>query len=129
MIEHLSDLNCIGRILPQIRVAQSIGVRMDGIKLSKVLQRELKGKVLADVAKEAGISKSLLHDWAVAGRLPAGKNIPQLRKLAKYLALTLEELLFEDSGETKIVLASTTFTDHQSQYRVNIEKLTYKGKK
>lgn len=38
------------------------------IKLSQVLQRELKGKVLLRVAKEIGVSVSILHDWYSSSR-------------------------------------------------------------
>ena len=65
------------------------------VKLSTVLQRELKGKVISKVAKEIGIGVSLLHDWCNSSRTPSAKNMWQLKKVADYLGLSLEEILFE----------------------------------
>lgn len=92
------------------------------IRLSHVLQSELKGKVLSRVAREVGMSVSLLHDWYSSARKPSAKNLWQLKMLAEHLGLTLEEILF---GETdgKQVISSTTFSDRGVQYRVNIEKV------
>lgn len=95
------------------------------ICLSRVLQRELKGKVLSRVAKEVGMSVSLLHDWYNLARKPSAKNLWQLKKLAEHLGLTLDEILFDDQGN-KQTISSTTFTDRGVQYRINIEKV--KGK-
>ena len=92
------------------------------IRLSQVLQRELKGKVLSRVAKEIGMSVSLLHDWYSSARKPSAKNLWQLRILAEYLGLTLDEILFDESG-SKQIISSTTFSDRGTQYRVNIEKV------
>ena len=95
------------------------------ILLSRVLQRELKGKVLSRTAREVGMSISLLHDWYSSARKPSAKNLWQLKKLAEHLGLTLDEILFDDQG-TKQTISTTTFTDRGVQYRINIEKV--KGK-
>ncbi|OYZ13371.1 MAG: hypothetical protein B7Y39_17970 [Bdellovibrio sp. 28-41-41] len=92
------------------------------IKLSQVLQRELKGKILSRVAKEIGVSVSILHDWYSSSRKPSAKNMWQLKKLADYLGLSLEQILFDEKVERQII-SSTTFTDRGVQYRVNIEKV------
>jgi transcriptional regulator with XRE-family HTH domain len=92
------------------------------ICLSQVLQRELKGKVLSRVARELGMSVSLLHDWYSSARKPSAKNLWQLKLLAEYLGLTLDEILFGETGG-KQVISSTTFNDRGVQYRVNIEKV------
>jgi transcriptional regulator with XRE-family HTH domain len=92
------------------------------IKLSQVLQRELKGKVLSRVAKEVGISVSILHDWYSSSRKPSAKNLWQLQMLADYLGLSLEQVLFDEQQEHQII-SSTVFTDRGVQYRVNIEKI------
>lgn len=92
------------------------------IKLSQVLQRELKGKILSRVAKEIGVSVSILHDWYSSSRKPSAKNMWQLKKLADYLGLSLEQILFDEKIERQII-SSTTFTDRGVQYRVNIEKV------
>ncbi|MBL7688067.1 MAG: helix-turn-helix transcriptional regulator [Bdellovibrionaceae bacterium] len=92
------------------------------IRLAQVLKRELKGKVLSRVAREVGMSISLLHDWYSSARKPSAKNLWQLKVLADHLGLTLDEILFDDQG-TKQVISSTTFLDRGIQYRVNIEKM------
>lgn len=91
------------------------------IKLSSVLKRELKGRVLTRVAKEVGISPSILHDWHSSARKPSAKNMIQLKKLADYLNLTLEEILFDEKKD-KHTIATTTFYDNGKTYRINIER-------
>jgi transcriptional regulator with XRE-family HTH domain len=91
------------------------------IKLSQVLQREFKGKVISKIAKEVGISVSILHDWYSSSRKPSAKNMWQLKKLADYLGLTLEQILFDEKSERQII-SSTSFVDRGVLYRVNIEK-------
>ena len=105
----------------QIFANKLLSVKKD-IKLSQVLQRELKGKVLSRVAKEIGVSVSILHDWYSSSRKPSAKNMWQLKKLADYLGLTLEQVLFDEKGERQII-SSTTFTDRGVQYRVSVEKV------
>lgn len=92
------------------------------IRLHQVLQRELKGKVLSRVARDIGISVSLLHDWYSSSRKPSAKNLWQLKMVAEYLGLTLDEILF-DERDRKQIISSTTFSDRGIQYRVNIEKV------
>lgn len=92
------------------------------IRLSNVLQRELKGKVLSRVAREVGMSVSLLHDWYSSARKPSAKNLWQLKILAEHLGLSLDEILF-DEQKGKQTISSTTFSDRGVQYRVNIEKV------
>jgi hypothetical protein len=92
------------------------------IKLSQVLRRELKGKILSRVAREVGMSVSLLHDWHNSSRKPASKNLWQLKMLAEHLGLTLDEILFDELGR-KQTISTTTFTDRGVQYRVNVEKV------
>ena len=91
------------------------------IVLATVLQRELQGKVLSRVAKEIGISVALLHDWHSSSRKPSAKNMYQLKKLADYLGLTLEEILFDQETDKKTI-CSTTFSDNGKTYRINIER-------
>jgi transcriptional regulator with XRE-family HTH domain len=98
-------------------------VSMQSIKLSQVLKRELGNRKQTNVAKECGIGKSLLNDWLSARRIPSAKNLPQLYKLAKYLGLTLEQLLFDTSPTSCQTISSTRFTDGGVEYRVNIEKV------
>jgi transcriptional regulator with XRE-family HTH domain len=86
------------------------------------LQRELKGRVLSRVAKDAGISVSLLHDWHSSARAPSAKNLWHLWRLAEYLGLSLEEILFDEMGG-KQFLASLIFSDRGVRYRLCVEKL------
>lgn len=102
-------------------------VTMKELKLVEVLHRELDGKNISDVAKKAGISVSLLHDWYKSRRMPGSKNFPSLLKLSSYLGLSLEELLFDIDNSNKEILAATVFTDGGVQYRCSIEKI--KGRK
>lgn len=92
------------------------------IKVSQVLQRELKGKVLSRVAKDVGMSVSILHDWYSSSRKPSAKNMWQLKMLAEHLGLSLDEILFDEKREKQII-SSTVFTDRGVQYRVNVEKI------
>lgn len=92
------------------------------IKLSQVLHRELKGKVISKIAKEVGISVSILHDWYSSSRKPSAKNMWQLKKLADYLGMTLEQILFDEKNDRQII-SSTSFTDRGVHYRINIEKI------
>jgi transcriptional regulator with XRE-family HTH domain len=93
------------------------------IKLSSVIQERLEGKNLSAIAREIGISKSVLHDWAQAKRLPSMRNMDQVLKLADYLNLSLEELIFgknlERSGK---IISSVSFEDNGRKYKVTIEK-------
>lgn len=75
---------------------------------------------LTKVAKALGISSSLLHDWHSGSRLPSGKNLGQLLKLADYLNLSLDALLF-DRTETEIF--STNFHYDGRLFRVYVKEL------
>ena len=93
-----------------------------GIKLSEILKQRLEGENLSKIARELGISKSLLADWVASRRLPSLKNIDAVAKLANYLGLTLEQLLLgKDDGRK--VISAVTFEDDQRCYRINIERL------
>lgn len=91
-------------------------------KISEILQKRLKGENLSKVARELGISKSLLADWTAARRMPSLRNIGAIAKLAAYLGLSLEQLLLgKDDGRK--VISAVTFEDETRSYRVNIERL------
>ncbi len=90
--------------------------------MANVLQRELKGQVMSRVAKACGIRVGLLHDWHTSSRKPSAKNMWQLKNLADYLGLSLEEMLFDEKTERQVI-SSTTFSDRGITYRVNIEKI------
>lgn len=91
-------------------------------KISSILGERLAGKNLSQVARDLGISKSLLADWVAARRLPSLRNVDAIARLASYLGLSLEELLLGGKSEKKIISA-VTFDDDSRQYRVNIERV------
>lgn len=91
-------------------------------KISQILRKRLEGENLSKVARELGISKSLLADWVASRRLPSLKNIEAVAKLANYLGLSLEQLLLGNDSERKIISA-VTFEDERRSYRINIERL------
>lgn len=93
-----------------------------GTKISDILRERLEGENLSKIARELGISKSLLADWVASRRLPSLKNIEAVAKLAAYLGLSLEQLLLGKDSERKIISA-VTFDDDKRSYRVNIERL------
>ena len=100
---------------------------MNEIKLSKVLQRELKDETLTSLEEKLGIPKTLLSEWK-QGRLPAGKSLSHLKTLAKYLGLNIEELLFDEHEEDKDTISSMTFQHNGTVYRINIEAVLAKKK-
>ncbi|MGE4233196.1 MAG: helix-turn-helix domain-containing protein [Bacteriovoracia bacterium] len=93
-----------------------------GTKISEILRERLEGENLSKVARELGISKSLLADWVSARRLPSLKNIKSVAKLATYLGLTLEQLLIGTPQESKVISA-VSFEDEKRIYRLSIERL------
>lgn len=93
-----------------------------GTKISEILRERLEGENLSKIARELGISKSLLADWVASRRLPSLKNIEAVAKLAAYLGLSLEQLLLGKEDNRKIISA-VTFEDEKRSYRVNIERL------
>lgn len=90
--------------------------------ISKLLKERLSDKNLSKVARELGISKSLLADWVSSRRLPSLKNIDAVAKLAAYLGLSLEQLLLSKSQDAKII-SSISFEDEKRVYRLSIERL------
>lgn len=91
-------------------------------KISKILRERLANENLSKVARELGISKSLLADWVSSRRLPSLKNIEAVAKLANYLGLTLEQLLL-GKDDNRTIISAVTFEDDKRKYRVNIERL------
>jgi len=91
-------------------------------KISEILRKRLAGENLSKVARELGISKSLLADWVASRRLPSLKNIDAVAKLADYLGISLEQLLLGKNSDRKIISA-VTFDDDERRYRINIERL------
>lgn len=91
-------------------------------KINDILRERLEGENLSKIARELGISKSLLADWVASRRLPSLKNIGAISRLASYLGLSLEQLLLGKDDGRKIISA-VTFEDEKRSYRINIERL------
>ena len=96
------------------------------LKLDSVIKREMKSKglTLTALAKATGIPLSSLHNW-LAQRSPAGKNLPQLKRLSEFFGITLSSLLFnvDDEGSKSKTLFRSEFIDANRRYRLTIEKL------
>jgi transcriptional regulator with XRE-family HTH domain len=107
---------------------------MGEICLSEVLAAELKNRRLtaAEICRELGISKSVFSGW-LAGVKPSAKNLPMIRKLARFLDLPIEMLLFNaktgEGGEQSTILFSSTFKDEKHRYKLTIEKILDRGSK
>jgi len=87
------------------------------------LRRKLKGKNISAIARDIGVSSSLLHDWVQGRRLPSMKNIHHVKALAEHIGLTLEELLFgvsSDEKKNERVITQLTFDDGDRSYKINI---------
>lgn len=100
-------------------------IYMVEIKLSKVLQKELKARKITinNLAKECRIPVSVLHGW-VNGTLPSAKNLHHVHTLSRHLSLTTDQLLFNFSVKNNPhTLYSSTFMDGKTQYKLTIEKL------
>ena len=97
-------------------------VKLNVTHLSDILKERLAGQNLSKVARELGISKSLLSDWVASRRLPSMKNIEAVAKLANFLGLSLEQILLSKPSETKIISA-VSFTDDKRVYRLSIERM------
>jgi transcriptional regulator with XRE-family HTH domain len=89
--------------------------------ISKILRERLHGQNLTKVARELGISKSLLADWTASRRLPSLKNIDAVAKISAYLGLSLEHLLLGKDSERKVV-SSVCFTEDGREYQICIER-------
>jgi transcriptional regulator with XRE-family HTH domain len=104
------------------------------LRLADVLTTELKNRRIsaAEVCRELGIPKSVFSGW-LNGVSPSAKNLPLIRKLASFLDLPIDILLFntktDETGEASTVLFSSTFKDEKHRYKLTIEKILDKGTK
>lgn len=90
-------------------------------KLHDILEKRLKGENLSQLARDLGISKSLLADWVASRRLPSLKNVGALKKLSNYLGISLEDLLL--GHEESDVITSLLFKDGERQYSIQITRI------
>jgi transcriptional regulator with XRE-family HTH domain len=91
-------------------------------KISEILRTRLKGKNISKLAREIGVSKSLLSDWISSRRLPSLRNIESVAKVAAYLGLTLDQLLLGRETDRKNI-STVSFEDDRRSYRIHIERL------
>jgi hypothetical protein len=90
-------------------------------KFSDELSKRLADKNLAKLARDLKIPRTVLHDWVTARREPSFRNVRHLQALARYLGLTLDELLGETTRERTI--SSVSFEDGGRKYRVKVERI------
>ena len=96
------------------------------IKLSQVLQREMKKRSLSvtSLARQTGIPRTTVHDWQM-GRLPSSRNLHFLSDLSQFFNISLSVLLFdveEKRTSSSTVLHTTTFTDETGEFKLTVEK-------
>jgi predicted transcriptional regulator len=96
------------------------------IKLSKVLEREMKKRSLnvTNLSRQTGIPRTTVHDWLM-GRLPSSRNIHFLLELSRCFEISLSVLLFdaeEKMQTSSTILHSTTFSDGKVEYQLTVEK-------
>ena len=91
------------------------------VKPHEILRDQLEGVNLSKLARDLGIPKQRLHDWYGAKRFPNFKNVGELKKLADHLGLTMDQLLFGESGHE--IVSSTLFQEGGKQYKILIERL------
>ena len=91
------------------------------INFTKTLSKALDGKNISQIAREIGMPRNMLHDWAKAKRVPSLSNINYIKCLADYLGMSLDELLI---GKTESkTISSIRFTDDGREYKLKIEKI------
>lgn len=90
------------------------------INFTKILSKALDGKNISQIAREIGMPRNMLHDWAKAKRIPSLSNIDHIKSLATYLGLSLEQLLVGD--DEKKVISSVSFRDEGREYKLVIER-------
>jgi transcriptional regulator with XRE-family HTH domain len=99
-------------------------IAMSKLQFHKVLSKKLKGQNLTQVARDIGVSQSLLHDWCKARRTPNLSSAETIKKLADYLGVSFEELLFgEESKPSEKILSSVSFSDDNKTYNIQIRRL------
>lgn len=93
------------------------------IRLSEVLQRELKGRDLKKIANACDVKPTTLINWR-DGTSPNLKQADGLLNLCRFLNLSLEELLFNkrDLTSKNEVISQTIFKDNSSVFKITIEK-------
>ena len=88
--------------------------------------KDKKSLSIKKISSDCGIPQSVLHGW-INGTIPSAKNLYLVFRLAKYLDLNIEELLFGsriNSDEFSEILHSSSFIDEGSKYLLKIQKIS-----
>ncbi len=90
----------------------------------ETLSRHLKNENLTQISKKIGVPKGLLFDWVKGRRTPSLRNSHHVRKLANYLGLSFEELIFGSKENNKgQTIGSVFFADQEREYLVKIMRV------
>lgn len=81
----------------------------------------MNGVNLSHLSRELDIPSTLLFEWKQSKRMPSFKNMNHVKRIAAYLGLTLEELLFGSEGSE--IVSTSTFEVNRVKFRVRIERL------
>ena len=94
------------------------------IKLAESLKRHLLGKEIKFVANQCSIPESTLHGW-INDVKPNLNSLSSLYKLASFLDISIEELLFDKKSEfsKNVIVSCSFFEDSNNKYKITIEKL------
>ncbi len=100
-------------------------LNVEKLILNQILKRELERRSLSvnKLARECGISFSVLHSW-VQGVSPSAKNLHLIKRLGEYLGLSTDALLWgEGVPSNKETLYDASFSDEGRIYKLRIEKV------
>lgn len=89
---------------------------------SKTLNELFKNKSITQVAKEIGIAKSTLSEWASSKKGPNLSSMHHVRNLADYLGISFEELIFGKESKNVETLTTVDFKDNGMNYTIKIMK-------
>lgn len=90
---------------------------------SKMLNKLLEGKSVTQVAKDIGVSKSLLSEWRSSKRGPNLSSLHHVKALADYLGVDFEELIFGEEKRESEVLTTVNFKDENKTYNITITRI------
>lgn len=91
------------------------------MSVAELLAKHLGEKNISAVAREIRMPVSLLHDWVRGRRAPSFRNIEHLKALARFLGLSLDELLGATQSET-ILVTQVDLSIEDQRYLLKIEK-------
>lgn len=100
------------------------------LKLAEVLKRELKKQHISVklLSKETGVAVSTIHEW-LGGRNP--RNIVQAKKVANFLGIGLNNLLFDEVEETEAISIQKVLKDEvfSGVFEITIKRIKDKTSK